>query len=48
MPPRSETTRVNPSAIRAAALLRWKLNSTWLVLGGAALGGILHAAHLIR
>jgi chromate transporter len=34
--------------LSAAALLRWKLNSTWLVLGGAALGGILHAAHLIR
>lgn len=30
--------------LSAAALLRWKPNSTWLVLGGAALGWALHAA----
>ncbi|MDP2271282.1 MAG: chromate efflux transporter [Archangium sp.] len=33
-------------ALSAALLLRFKLNSTWLVLGGAAAGGVLHLAGL--
>lgn len=33
-------------ALSAILLLRFKLNSTWLVLGGAAAGGLLHLAGL--
>ena len=33
-------------AAAAVALLRFKLNSTWLVLGGAAAGWVLHALGL--
>jgi len=29
--------------VSAAVLVRWKLNSTWFVLGGAALGWLAHA-----
>lgn len=32
--------------VSAVLLLRWKLNSTWLVLGGAAAGLVLHGAGL--
>lgn len=28
----------------AVLLVRFKINSTWLVLGGAALGWVMHAA----
>lgn len=31
-------------AVSAILLVRFKLNSTWLVLGGAAAGGVLHLA----
>ncbi len=33
-------------AVSAILMLRFKLNSTWLVLGGAAAGGVLHLAGL--
>lgn len=32
--------------LSAVLLLRWRLNSTWLVLGGAAAGWVLHGAGL--
>lgn len=31
--------------ISAVALLRWRLNSAWLILGGAVLGLLTHAIH---
>ena len=34
------------AALSAALLLRYRLNSTWLVLGGAGLGWALHRAGL--
>ena len=36
------------AAVSAVLLLRFKLNSTWLVLGGAAVGFGLHALGLAR
>jgi chromate transporter len=31
--------------VSAVALLRWRLNSVWLILGGAVLGLLAHVVH---
>lgn len=38
-------TTVGLAVVAVVALLRWRLNSVWLILGGAGLGLVKHAIH---